>query len=50
MSSGKRIIVLGVGNRLMGDDGFGPRVIDLLESTDLADDVEFRDAGTARAK
>ncbi len=42
-----RIIVPGIGNRLMGDDGFGPRVIDLLEYTDLADEVELRDASTA---
>jgi hydrogenase maturation protease len=31
----------------MGDDGFGPRVIDLLESMNLPDYVEVRDVGTA---
>jgi hydrogenase maturation protease len=31
----------------MSDDGFGPRVIDLLESMNLPDEVEIRDAGTA---
>jgi len=42
-----RILVAGVGNRLMGDDGFGPRVIDLLESSSLPWNVEARDIGTA---
>ena len=42
-----RILVAGVGNRLMGDDGFGPRVIDLLASMDLPQGVEVRDVGTA---
>jgi hydrogenase maturation protease len=41
------ILVAGVGNRLMGDDGFGPRVIDLLESYELPSNVEIRDIGTA---
>ena len=44
---GKRVLVAGVGNRLMGDDGFGPRVIDLLSSTPLPENVELRDIGTA---
>ena len=43
----KRILVAGVGNRLMGDDGFGPRVTDLLLSKDLPPYVEVRDIGTA---
>jgi hydrogenase maturation protease len=47
MSTGKRILVAGIGNRLMGDDGFGPRVIDNLESMDLPDYVEVLDVGTA---
>lgn len=37
----------GIGNRLMGDDGFGPRVTDLLSSIDLPPNVEVRDFGTA---
>ena len=45
--TGIRILVAGVGNRLMGDDGFGPRVIDLLQSTHLQGNVELRDLGTA---
>ena len=42
-----RILVAGVGNRLMGDDGFGPRVIDLLRDENLPNNVEARDIGTA---
>ncbi len=43
----KKILIAGVGNRLMGDDGFGPRVIDLLSSAPLPENVEARDIGTA---
>jgi hydrogenase maturation protease len=43
----KKILIAGVGNRLMGDDGFGPRVIDLLSSAPLPKNVEARDIGTA---
>jgi len=39
--------VAGVGNRLMGDDGFGPRVVELLSQRPLPPDVEVRDIGTA---
>ncbi len=46
-SSAKKVLVAGVGNRLMGDDGFGPRVIDLLSSAPLPENVEARDIGTA---
>ena len=42
-----RILVAGVGNRLMGDDGFGPRVVELLSSRPLPEGVEVRDIGTA---
>lgn len=42
-----RILVAGIGNRLRGDDGFGPRVVDLLLSRKLPDGVEARDFGTA---
>ena len=31
----------------MGDDGFGPRVIDILSKHDLPENVEVRDIGTA---
>lgn len=42
-----RILVAGVGNRLMGDDGFGPRVVELLSELSLPENVELRDFGTA---
>ena len=42
-----RILVAGIGNRLIADDGFGPRVIDLLTQRDLPGTVEARDFGTA---
>jgi hydrogenase maturation protease len=45
--SSERILVLGVGNPLMGDDGIGPRVVDLLQSGyEFAANVELLDAGT----
>lgn len=46
-SLGSRILVAGIGNRLMGDDGFGPRVIDLLSTFDIPNSVDLRDFGTA---
>jgi hydrogenase maturation protease len=39
--------VLGIGNVLMSDDGFGPYVVRLLEATyECPPDVEFIDVGT----
>ena len=39
--------VLGIGNVLMSDDGFGPYVVRLLEATyECPPDVEFVDVGT----
>ncbi|MFQ6126629.1 MAG: hydrogenase maturation protease [Candidatus Heimdallarchaeota archaeon] len=46
-SKGKKILVAGVGSRLRGDDGFGPRVIDLLSDCSLPENVELWDLGTA---
>jgi hydrogenase maturation protease len=43
----KKTIIAGIGNRLMGDDGFGPRVTDLLTQIVLPDHIEVRDMGTA---
>ena len=43
----RRILVAGIGNRLIADDGFGPRVVDLLSERELPDVVEVRDFGTA---
>ena len=43
----KNILIAGIGNRLRGDDGFGPRVIDILSTYSLPENVEIRDVGTA---
>jgi hydrogenase maturation protease len=41
------ILILGVGNPLMRDDGFGPRVAEmLLKGYDFPDNVEVIDVGT----
>lgn len=45
---GKRVLVLGVGNMLLGDDGFGPAVAQsLLREGDLPSDVLVADVGTS---
>jgi coenzyme F420 hydrogenase subunit delta len=44
----KRIVVLGIGNSLFGDDGFGPATVQLiLRSLTLPADVCILDVGTA---
>ncbi len=40
------ILVLGIGNLLMGDEGVGVHVIHHLESKELPDNVECLDGGT----
>lgn len=42
----KRIMVMGIGNVLMQDDGVGVHVISKLEELDLPPQVELVDAGT----
>jgi hydrogenase maturation protease len=43
----KSILIGGIGNVLLGDDGLGPYVIRLLESQyDFGDEVELADLGT----
>ncbi len=43
----KRTLILGVGNILFGDDGFGPEVIRFMEENyQIPDDVAIFDAGT----
>ena len=42
-----KTIIAGIGNRLLSDDGFGPRVIDLLNKLELPTHIETRDMGTA---
>lgn len=47
----KKILIAGVGNRLFGDDGFGPEVIDHLNSHyAVPDHVCLMDAGTGIRK
>ena len=46
-----RVLILGVGNVLFGDDGFGPQVADhLARQYCLPDDVYVMDAGTGVRK
>ncbi|MCK5314351.1 MAG: hydrogenase maturation protease [Anaerolineales bacterium] len=46
-----RVLVLGVGNVLFGDDGFGPVVVEsLLQDYDIPDDVYVMDVGTGVRK
>ena len=40
-----QIFVAGIGNKYMGDDGFGPRVIEELLTRALPENVEARDVG-----
>ena len=42
----KRVLILGVGNILFGDDGFGPAAVDyLLQNCKIPDDVYVMDVG-----
>ncbi len=43
----ERILVAGIGNLLMGDDAFGPMVIEALEKEKFSENIELRDMGTA---
>lgn len=45
-SSASTVVVFGCGNTLLGDDGFGPTVIDRLRSRDLPVGMRVVDAGT----
>lgn len=40
-----RVLVAGLGNKYMGDDGFGPKVIEALMTRGLPENVEARDVG-----
>lgn len=42
-----RILIAGIGNKIMRDDGFGPRVIELLSSIELPGNVDLKDYGTS---
>jgi len=43
------VLVLGIGNILLRDEGFGPHVIKVLETVELPEYVELLDGGTAGA-
>ena len=43
----KRVLIFGCGNVLLGDDGFGPAVIDRLRRRALPDDAHAEDVGTS---
>jgi len=42
----KKVLILGIGNYLMGDDGVGVHVINLLKKEKLPEYVEVVDGGT----
>ncbi len=42
----KKVLVLGIGNYLMGDEGVGVHVIHALSKADLPDFVDIMDGGT----
>ncbi len=46
MNAGRRVVVLGVGNVLLGDEGVGVHVVRELEKRDLPEGVRPIDGGT----
>ena len=47
MTDAPRTLVMGIGNPLMGDEGFGPRVVEeLLSRYAIPEDLQVIDAGT----
>jgi hydrogenase maturation protease len=46
MENNNRILILGIGNYLMGDEGVGVHVARLLQSEDLPPNVDVVDGGT----
>ncbi|RLI85321.1 MAG: hydrogenase maturation protease [Archaeoglobales archaeon] len=42
----KKIVVVGIGNLLLGDEGFGIRVVEELRKLKLPENVEVHDGGT----
>nr|MDA3834999.1 hydrogenase maturation protease [Spirochaetales bacterium] len=47
-NNNKKILVLGVGNILLGDEGAGVRAVEMMQDRyDFTDNVEFIDGGTA---
>jgi len=47
----KRVLILGCGNMLLGDDGFGPATVQYIEKKcNIPDDVHVMDVGTGASK
>jgi len=47
----KRVLILGCGNMLFGDDGFGPEAVEYIEKKcQIPDDVYVMDVGTGASK
>jgi hydrogenase maturation protease len=42
---GKRVLIAGVGNIFLGDDGFGVEVVKRLADRELPEDIEVKDFG-----
>jgi coenzyme F420 hydrogenase subunit delta len=48
---GKRVLILGCGNTLFGDDGFGPETVAYIQNhCEIPDDVHVMDVGTGASK
>lgn len=47
MLSNGRLLILGLGNPLMGDDGVGIQVVNELKNANLSEKVDIIDGGTA---
>ena len=45
--SDERLLILGLGNPLMGDDGAGIQIVEELKKSDLPEYVDVIDGGTA---
>lgn len=45
-SNGNEILVLGIGNYLMGDEGVGVHFINRIQESDFPDNISFIDGGT----
>ena len=43
------VLIVGIGNILLQDEGFGPHVIEALQKVELPESVELLDGGTAGA-
>lgn len=45
-SDGNQVLVLGIGNYLMGDEGVGVHFINRIDKTQFPEDISFIDGGT----